>query len=106
VIAPEIYTPEVIRRGRKILAIAQQEAGTDPLASARVTWLEKGLQQVELVLAVERAYEQGVDTGDFTEFKAVRQELDNFREQNWDDNISNLTLLNRIEKELWDRSNR
>jgi hypothetical protein len=104
VVAPEFYTPDLVARGWEFLAQARTQAAGDALASARVEWLASGLTQVELVLAAERAYENGVDTGDKTEFKQAQQVLAEFREQHWGENISNFAPLDRYERRLWNRT--
>jgi hypothetical protein len=82
ILAPAIYTPQVMSQARAILGRAQKKAAGDQTASARMEWLAKGLEQAELMLAAERAYEKGVDTGDKSEFLAAYQSLRAFRQAN------------------------
>jgi len=80
ILAPAIYTPQVMSQAWAILDRAQKEAIGDQRASARIEWLAKGLKQAELMLETERAYEKGVDTGDQSAFLAAYQSLRAFRQ--------------------------
>lgn len=55
-IGDRIFTPEVLSEARRLLAIAQTAAQGDEEAAARVSFLEKGLQNVELTLETLSAY--------------------------------------------------
>jgi hypothetical protein len=101
IMGPEIFTQEAMRTGWTILERARKQAAGDSTASARVEWLARGLQQVDLVLAAERAYEIGFDTGDRTAFQKAYQALSDFRAQHGDDLISNIGFLTEDENRLW-----
>ena len=77
---------------------AQAEAAGDQTASARVEWLSKGLRQAEMLLAAERAYERGVDSGDKSEFLAAYQTLRDFRQANQEYDKTNFVGLGGVEK--------
>jgi len=61
ILAGEVFTPGAMTNAWSLLAKARADAGTEALAAARVEWLAKGLRQVDLMLATERAYELAVD---------------------------------------------
>jgi hypothetical protein len=82
ILAPALYSPEVMRKAWSCLEKAQLEAAGDQTASARIEWLAKGLKQAELLLVVERAYERGRDTSDKAEFQGAYQALRDFRQTN------------------------
>jgi hypothetical protein len=104
--ADQMYTPEVMKQAWSVLDKAKNSAAADPAASARVEWLSKGLKQVDLVLAAEKAFEHRIDTGDSTQFVTARKQLQDFRKANWDSEISNFTVLENYERRLWDRKRR
>ncbi len=81
-LATELYPPQTMTNAWSLLDQARQQAASDPLAAERVEWLKKGLQHTELLLATQRAYEHGIDSGDKTEFRAAYQSLLNFRAEN------------------------
>jgi hypothetical protein len=78
-LAREIYTPQAMTNGWSLLNKARKEAAPDEVMAARVEWLRMGLQQADLMLATERSYERGIDTGDKTEFRHAYQTLKDFR---------------------------
>ncbi len=98
---PEVYTHEVIRQGWAILAAARKQAAADPRAMARVEWLATGLKHVDLVLAAEKAYERGVDSGDRRSFQKAYEELTRFRARNTHSAFSDVHFLGEQEKALW-----
>ena len=81
---------------------ARAEAAGDALATQRVEWLAKGLTHAELILAVEKAYEQGIDTGDKGPFAKAYQALADFRAKNAEYDKTNFAGLSGDEK-LWAR---
>ena len=81
------------------------QANGDTLAAARVEWLAKGLKQADLMLAVERAYERAVDSGDKTVFRAAYQALKDFRTQNADAESSSFIGLGGAER-VWEKDGR
>jgi hypothetical protein len=98
---PEIFTPDAMRKGWTFLETARKQAAGDALASARVEWLAKGLKHTELVLAAQKAYERGVDTGDRSEFEKAHKELTEFRKQHATDGIANFGRLSGPENRIW-----
>jgi hypothetical protein len=80
-LAGEIYGPETMRAAWSRLESARHAASSDEMASARIEWLAKGLKQTELMLAVQRAFEKEIDTGDKTDFQLTYQALKDFRSQ-------------------------
>jgi Domain of unknown function (DUF4838) len=102
-LADEIFRPEVMYKGSLILESARQEAVGDKRASARVEWLDKGLRQAELMLAVQKAYERGIDTGDKAEFLAAYHALGEFRTANADYDKANFAGLSGEEK-VWEKA--
>ncbi|HEV7926217.1 MAG TPA: DUF4838 domain-containing protein [Verrucomicrobiae bacterium] len=105
ILAPALYTPQVMSHASAILDKAQKEAAGDPAASARIEWLAKGLKQAELMLATERAYEKGVDTGEKSEFLAAYQSLREFRQSNLDYDKTNFIGLGGEER-TWAKAGR
>jgi len=105
VVAAEFFTPEVMRKARSILEKAQSRAAGNELAAARVEWLEKGLKQADLLLAAEKAFEQGVDSGDETEFRKAQQALLDFRRDNVDYDKTHFAGLKGTEP-TWSRTRR
>jgi hypothetical protein len=87
------------------LGQAQKAAAGDKAASARMDWLVMGLKQAELMLAVQRAYEKGVDTGDESEFQAAYQSLRNFRASNQEYDQTHFVGLGGDEK-AWEKASR
>ncbi len=105
ILAPALYTPQVMSQASAILGKAQKEAAGDPTASARIEWLEQGLKQAELMLAAERAYEKKVDTGDESEFLAAYRSLRDFRQSNLDYDKAHFAGLNGEER-TWAKAGR
>jgi hypothetical protein len=101
VVAPAIFTPEVMAKGWELLRKAQAQAAGDPTAAARVQWLVDGLTQVDLVLAAEKAYAHAVETGEATALKTAHRKLEGFREQHWRDCISDFGWLSSMEDKRW-----
>ena len=81
-LADEIFSPEVMRQAWGLLDKARIQTTGDSTANARIEWLAKGLEQAELILAVQRAHEKAVDTGDKTAFLAAYSKLNEFRNSN------------------------
>jgi hypothetical protein len=101
IIGPDIFTPDVMRAGWTLLERARKQAAENPTAAARVEWLALGLKHAELVLAAEKAYELGVDTGDRSAFLKAYQTLKDFRAQHKDDLISDFNYLAEDENRTW-----
>jgi hypothetical protein len=104
-LAGENYTPKFMATARTILDKARAEAAKDETASARVDWLIKGLTHADLILAAQRAFEHGVDTGDKSDFTKAIQALASLRAENADYDKSNFAGLTGDEK-AWTRARR
>jgi hypothetical protein len=98
-----IFTPEVMARGRELVERAVQAAGDNAIAQRRVSWLEEGLRNAELVLATQRAYVGYREQGDFDGYLAAMGKLDEYRLSVEDDLIGNYSFLFRNEQRTWDR---
>ncbi|HEY3863365.1 MAG TPA: DUF4838 domain-containing protein [Verrucomicrobiae bacterium] len=105
ILAPALYPPEVMSKAWSILDAARNEASGDAAAAARVEWLAKGLKQADLMLAAERAYERGVDSGDKSEFTAAYQALRDFRQASQEYDKTNFAGIGGAEK-TWERGHR
>ena len=81
-LAGDIFTTAIMTNAWAILAQARGQAAPDATASARVEWLAKGLQQADLMLAVERAYEHKIESGDKTNFISAYGKLKDYRAEN------------------------
>jgi hypothetical protein len=103
VLAPHIYSPDSFTKAESILAKARSEAKDSPDALARIEWQAKGLKHAELILATQRAFVKGLDTGDRAEFRRAYKELKTYRRQIEDDNVSNLFALVWCEDANWKR---
>jgi hypothetical protein len=101
-LAGEIFTPKVMGSGWQILNKARTQAAGDATAAERVEWLAKGLTHADLILAAEKAYEQGIDTGDKTAFTKANQALADFRAENAEYDKSNFAGLSGSER-VWTR---
>jgi hypothetical protein len=101
-LAGEIFTQRVMRRGNRILDEARVQSAGDALATERVEWLSRGLEQTKLILAVERAYEHGIDTGDKAQFVTADKALSDFRTQNADYDKTNFAGL-KGDESIWKR---
>jgi hypothetical protein len=103
ILADEIYDPETMRTARLLLDEARSETAGDETASARVIWLARGLEQAELILATEKAYERGIDAGDKTDFQAAYQALKDFRQKNTEYDAQNFAGLEGNEP-TWEKA--
>lgn len=99
-----VYTPEVMEQGRILLAKAVSAAKGDVVAAERVSFLEKGLRNAELTLAVQEAYVRYTTTGDMERYGAALERLDEFRKSVDAENVCNMGFLARAESRTWDRS--
>jgi hypothetical protein len=104
-LAPEIYTPQAMAEGRSILEKARTKAAGDAAAAERVEWLARGLEHADLILAAQRAYERGVDTGDKSEFHKAYQALEDFRKENAEYDKTHFAGLSGDER-VWTRPKR
>jgi hypothetical protein len=104
-LAGDIYTPQVMAAAWSILEKARRQATGDAVAAARVEWLAKGLKQTDLLLAADRAYERGVDSGDKVEFRAAYKALQDYRRDNAEYDKANFAGLSGTER-TWNRCKR
>ena len=102
ILAVEICTPEVMRTAWSILERARVQSAGDQAVRARIEWLAKGLEHADLILATERAYEQAVNTGDKTGFRAAYETLNRFRKANLEYDRSNFAGLSGSER-TWEK---
>ena len=95
--AHETYPPEAFAQGQKLLAAAKVAAGTDPVALARVAFLEKGLTHAEKCceLAAARA------SGRFRELYRASNALREYRRSLETENVVNLNYCNWLEVRAW-----
>ena len=105
ILAGEIYTPHVMTNAWHLLEQARTDAVPESVATARVEWLAKGLNQADLMLKAEQAYERAVDTGDKTEFLAAYRALKDFRNANADYDKTNFLGLGGSEM-TWEKASR
>jgi hypothetical protein len=101
VVAGEVFTPDAMTKADALLQTARAQAAADPLALARVEWLGKGLKHAELILATQRAYEQGVDSGDKAALKKAYAELKAFRAENADYDAANFAGISAHNEKVW-----
>ena len=104
VAADLVFTPQVMAKGRELLAKAREAAQGDPLAGARVAFLAKGLKNAEMVLATQAAYRRYKQDGDVAAFGAKVNELDAYRASVEKDYIANMAYLVWSENRTWSRS--
>ncbi len=102
-IASVIFTPSVMAKGRALLEKAKIAAKGDSIAEKRVEFLDEGLRNAELTLAVQSAYEQYKKTGDLEPYRRAIRELDAFRAKVEKDNIANMGVLAQFEAYTWPR---
>ncbi len=104
-LAAEIYTPRIMTAAWSILEKACSQAAGDAAATARVEWLAKGLQQADLLLAADTAYQRGVDSGDMAEFRAAYKALQDYRRANAEFDKTHFAGLTGTER-TWNRGKR
>lgn len=102
--ADSIFTPAVMSRGSTLLEKAAKAAKSDQVAKRRVAFLEKGLHNVNLTLATQRAYREYRKSGSLDSFRQALNELHTYRKSVEGDYIGNLNMLIKWEDITWDRS--
>jgi len=102
-LADIVFTPEVMAKGRALLAQAQEAAQGDAIARRRVAFLQKGLRNAELTLATQVAYRAYKKTGAIDPFVAALTELDSYRAAIEGDYVSNMGYLAWLENGRWKR---
>lgn len=106
-LAPHIFSPAIMARGRELMASAQQAAADDSLACQRVAFLEKGLRHAELTLATElafQAYQRSPSTATLEGYRKAMRDLEQFRHTHEGDGINHMGYLTANEGRVWDRS--
>ncbi len=101
--ADAIFTPEVMARGRELLEAAREAAAGDAEAAARVAFLDKGLRNAELTLAVQRACREYRRTGALEPYAEALDALDAFRATVEPEPVANMGFLAWCESRDWDR---
>lgn len=81
-VAEKFYSPRAFEEGRAFLDRAARAVRGDDMASRRVAFLQTGLRDAELTLAVQRAVEFSRRGGDRGSFTALREALIRFRAEN------------------------
>ena len=93
----QFYTPQLFVEGSKLLARARQAAQGDPEATARVEFLQKGLEHARLCAETSRIVAAARESGDMLASAQAISRLDTYRKSIERDNIANLGLLQWIE---------
>jgi hypothetical protein len=101
--ADQIFTPPAMATGRGLLEKAETAAQNDPIAAERVAFLEKGLKNAELTLAVQRAYRQYKQRGDIHPYAAALKQLDDYRARVEGALVADMGYLRSNENRTWDR---
>ncbi|NUQ65302.1 MAG: DUF4838 domain-containing protein [Pirellulales bacterium] len=101
--ADRIFTSVVMAQGRAILERAKASAAGDPEAEARVAYLDSGLRNAELTLAVQRAFRADREASNFESCAEALAELDGFRARVEGDLVANMAYLAWAENRFWDR---
>jgi len=101
--ADRIFTPQVMTRGRELLDQAVAAAKPDAQAAERVAFLDKGLRNVELTLATQRAFRAYKASGNITGFTNAIRALDAYRAEVEADFVANMAYLEWAEARTWDR---
>ena len=104
-VAHEIYTDEVMQRGRDLLRIAAQAVVQDSLAAKRVAFLEKGLRDAQLTLDAQKAFVAFRSSGNRTAFTAALRRLQEFRHRIEREYVVNLSYVSFQENLTWQHLN-
>ena len=99
--AHEIYTPDVMSEGRRMLRVAAERAIVDETASRRVEFLTKGLRDAQLTLNAQKAFREFRKTGSRAAFDAARTQLQQFRHSIEKDYVVNLSYVTFQENLTW-----
>ena len=100
-VAHEIYSNEVMQRGRELLRAAAKVAAGDRLASQRVEFLVKGLRDAQLTLDAQKAFREFRKSGNRTRFTAAVRRLRKFRYGIEKDYVVNLSYVSFQENLTW-----
>ena len=98
-----IFTPAVMAQGRALMDKALVAAKGAGEAEARTVFLDHGLTNAELTLAVQRAYRDYKAKGLIEPYVAALQKLDDFRAKHEGEYIGNMAYLAWAESRDWDR---
>lgn len=101
--ADAVFTPEAFAQARELISRAQQAAQGIPRDEQRVSFVEKGLRNAELTLAVQAAYRHFEKCGDIATLRVALEILDDFRRAAEGDFIGNLGYLDWAEERTWHR---
>lgn len=99
----KVYTPALFAKGRALLDAAVTVAKPDPLASARVEFLAKGLEHARLCVETSRRLAETKESGNLLASLTAIRQLNDYRRSIERDNVANLAFCNRIEHRVWDR---
>ncbi len=102
--ADQIFTPGALATGRDLLEKAAAAAQNDRSAAERVAFLEKGLKNAELTLAVQRAYRQYKQKGAVRPYAAALKQLDDYRASVEGTLVADMGYLRQKENRTWDRN--
>jgi Domain of unknown function (DUF4838)/Glycosyl hydrolases family 2, sugar binding domain len=100
-VAPKIFTPAVMAKGRNLLTQAKKAATGDTPALQRISFLEKGLRHAKLTLAAQLAYEAYRKSGKPLGASQAIRKLDAFRASAEFDGIANMGVLRYCEARTW-----
>ena len=81
-VAGLVFTPEIITRGRKLLAEAEKAVSRDKKALARVQFVRAGFEDAAIVLDVEKGVKHYRKTGEATPAAKAMLKLQKFRKEN------------------------
>ena len=100
-VAHEIYTPEVMNEGRRLLRVAAERAAAEETASRRVGFLAKGLRDAQLTLETQEAFREFRKTGNRSGFDAALKRLKDFRRGLEKEYVVNLSYVSFQENLTW-----
>ncbi|MBT3377650.1 MAG: DUF4838 domain-containing protein [Lentisphaerae bacterium] len=99
-----IFTPAVMDHAEALLKDAAGAAAGDERAARRVSFLQHGLTNAALTLAVQRAFTHHREHGDLEGYRDALERLDTFRHSVESELVGNLCFLNKREGATWDRA--
>ena len=100
----DVFTPSVMSTARTKLNAAITAASGDSAVEARLAFLENGLDDVELTLAAQEAWEDYMDAGDLDGWLDAVGDLDDARAAMEADFPENMAHLAAEEAYEWDRN--
>ncbi len=102
--ADVVFTPQAMREGWQLLADATQAAIGDLATEQRVAFLEKGLTNADLTLAVQRGLREFQTTGNNSLYAAAINALSVYRASVEEDYVANMNYVAWSEERGWDYS--